>query len=224
MLVLALDSAAGASVALGSIDPATAAATILADRISKDSRSHAETMAGMVQDCLKQAAVEPHQLCSIITGTGPGPFTGLRIGIMTARTLAFAWQKPLYGLMSLYSLAEEGHQQARDQDQQRFLVASDARRREVYWAEFSLEETGYRLIRGPLVGPARDLPKLPAYGQGAGLYPADLNPVAGYQQVQPQAASLLKAAAALGIENLSQQTSPLYLRESDAQVPQQVKH
>ena len=67
---------------------------------------HAEVMGPYVQAALQDAGVRGEELDVILTGTGPGPFTGLRAGIVTARTLGFAWSVPVYGMMSLTALAE----------------------------------------------------------------------------------------------------------------------
>lgn len=216
MLILALDSSATASVALGSLTDA--GLTLLASRRTEDTRSHAEVMAPFVAEVLEEAGLTGQDLTALVTGTGPGPFTGLRAGIVTARSLAFAWGKPLYGLMSLTALAEEVAPVARAAGLSRYLVASDARRREVYTASYELTADGYILLDGPTVGPASQAGDLPAYGFGAGLYPQDLK-VQGATDRHPDAALLLAAAARLGLAKLSQDTSALYLRESDAKVP-----
>ncbi|MDO4898095.1 MAG: tRNA (adenosine(37)-N6)-threonylcarbamoyltransferase complex dimerization subunit type 1 TsaB [Rothia sp. (in: high G+C Gram-positive bacteria)] len=218
MLFLALDSSATASAALGRLE-ADGQLTLLAHRSSQDTRSHAEVMTPFVTELLQEAGVSGKDLTAVITGTGPGPFTGLRAGIVTARALAFAWGKPLYGLMSLTALAEQAAPAAREHGQNRFLVASDARRREVYSAVFELTDTGYQLVSGPTVGPAAETEDLPAYGFGTSLYPQELAAQAGFETLQPDASDLLAAAVRLGIENLSTDTSALYLRESDAKVP-----
>lgn len=217
MLFLALDSSATASVALGRIEGDQL--TLLAHRATEDTRSHAEVMSPFVADVMAEAGVSGHDLDAVLTGTGPGPFTGLRAGIVTARALAVAWDLPLYGMMSLTALAEAAHSAARDAGQQRFLVASDARRREVYSAMYELTETGYSLVEGPTVGPAAEAPALPAYGFGTSLYPQNLDAQTGFESLQPDASQLLCAAARLGTGALSADTSALYLRESDAKVP-----
>lgn len=212
---------------------------ILARFESEDTRSHAEVMAPFARAALQEAGVRGEDLDAILTGTGPGPFTGLRAGIVTARALGFAWSVPVYGMMSLTALAERAHREwvsvqdgategtggAEDAE---LLVASDARRREVYSARYRVNAEGYSLVDGPTVSPASEI--LPgegpsyAYGYGAGLYAETLEEhgwtiVGSAREVHPHAEYLVAAAARLGVENLSEDTSALYLRDSDAKVP-----
>ena len=234
---------------------------ILARYESEDTRSHAEVMGPYAQAALQDAGVRGEDLDAILTGTGPGPFTGLRAGIVTARALGFAWSVPVYGMMSLTALAERavsgavageaGGDTARDTpgdtageenverafafaegaelvEDAELLVLSDARRREVYSARYRVNAEGYSLVDGPNVCPASEI--LPgeapsyAYGYGAGLYSETLEEhgwaiVDSAREVHPHAEYLVAAAARLGVENLSEDTSAQYLRDSDAKVP-----
>lgn len=249
MLVLALDSSATASVALARVHGSEAGASfeILARYESEDTRSHAEVMGPYAQAALQDAGVRGEDLDAILTGTGPGPFTGLRAGIVTARALGFAWSVPVYGMMSLTALAERavsgvvageaGGDTAGEENVERafasaegaeLLVLSDARRREVYSARYRVNAAGYSLVDGPNVCPASEI--LPvegpsyAYGYGAGLYTEVLEEhgwtiVDSAREVHPHAEYLIAAAARLGVENLSEDTSAQYLRDSDAKVP-----
>ena len=176
MLVLALDSSATASVALARIDSDApgASAEILASYESEDTRSHAEVMAPYAAQVLADTGLDGAAVDAVLTGTGPGPFTGLRAGIMTARTLGFAWNKPVYGLMSLTAIVERAFADGAFRDSRtaansgmnraavETLVASDARRREIYCALFAVTENGYSLAAGPSVGPAHQT-HAPAY-------------------------------------------------------------
>lgn len=222
MLILAIDSSATASVTLGELSNRAAGAEvqILAHRETQDTRSHAEVMSVFVRDVLTEAQASSKDIEGIVTGTGPGPFTGLRAGIVTARTLSFALATPLYGLMSLNSIAENAWSDAQTRGYSEFLVAADARRREIYSATFATHETGYELIDGPRVGAATEVPALPAYGFGAGLYREQLEAVKGYTELHANSRGLLEASVRIGLENLSTDTQALYLRESDAKVPQ----
>mgnify|MGYP000895363055 CR=1 FL=1 len=248
MLVLALDSSATASVALARVHGSEAGASfeILARYESEDTRSHAEVMGPYAQAALQDAGVRGEDLDAILTGTGPGPFTGLRAGIVTARALGFAWSVPVYGMMSLTALAEHavsgavaGDTAGEENVERAFapaelaegaelLVLSDARRREVYSARYRVNAEGYSLVDGPNVCPASEI--LPggapsyAYGYGAGLYSETLEEhgwtiVDSAREVHPHAEYLVAAAARLGVENLSEDTSAQYLRDSDAKVP-----
>lgn len=241
MLVLALDSSATASVALARVHGSEAGASfeILARYESEDTRSHAEVMGPYARAALQDAGVRGEDLDAILTGTGPGPFTGLRAGIVTARALGFAWSVPVYGMMSLTALAEHavsGVVAGEENVERAFasaegaelLVLSDARRREVYSARYCVNAEGYSLVDGPNVCPASEI--LPgggpsyAYGYGAGLYTEALEEhgwtiVDSAREVHPHAEYLVAAAARLGVENLSEDTSAQYLRDSDAKVP-----
>jgi len=247
VLVLALDSSATASVALARVHGSEAGASfeILARYESEDTRSHAEVMGPYAQAALQDAGVRGEDLDAILTGTGPGPFTGLRAGIVTARALGFAWSVPVYGMMSLTALAERavsGVAAGEENVERAFasagsaelvegaelLVLSDARRREVYSARYRVNAEGYSLVDGPNVCPASEI--LPggapsyAYGYGAGLYSEALEEhgwtiVESARGVHPHAEYLVAAAARLGVENLSEDTSAQYLRDSDAKVP-----
>ena len=212
---------------------------ILARFESEDTRSHAEVMAPFARAALQEAGVHGEDLDAILTGTGPGPFTGLRAGIVTARALGFAWSVPVYGMMSLTALAERAYREgvfAQDgategtdgAEDAELLVASDARRREVYSARYRVNAEGYSLVDGPTVSPASEI--LPgegpsyAYGYGTGLYAETLEEhgwtiVGSAREVHPHAEYLVAAAARLGVQNLSEDTSALYLRDSDAKVP-----
>ena len=222
---------------------------ILARYESEDTRSHAEVMGPYAQAALQDAGVRGEDLAAILTGTGPGPFTGLRAGIVTARALGFAWSVPVYGMMSLTALAERavsgvvaGESVGEENAERAFasaegfepvegaelLVLSDARRREVYSARYRVNAEGYSLVDGPNVCPASEI--LPggspsyAYGYGAGLYAETLEEhgwtiVDSAREVHPHAEYLVAAAARLGVENLSEDTSAQYLRDSDAKVP-----
>ncbi|WDF32597.1 tRNA (adenosine(37)-N6)-threonylcarbamoyltransferase complex dimerization subunit type 1 TsaB [Arthrobacter agilis] len=215
MLLLALDTSAAATVALLRDDD------VVGRFGSGDTRSHAEVLAPAVQRVLADADVAGSDLDAVIAGVGPGPFTGLRAGLVTARTLSFVWGVPLHGVMSLDALAFEavasGAVGGTD-----FLVGTDARRGEVYWASYrSAGAAVPELLEGPHVGAAGTLPRgLPLVGRAASLYPADVVAVPAFATADPDAVSLGRAAhARLVARQPLLDTTPLYLRESDARVP-----
>ncbi|MEA5453364.1 tRNA (adenosine(37)-N6)-threonylcarbamoyltransferase complex dimerization subunit type 1 TsaB [Sinomonas sp. JGH33] len=240
MIILAIDTSAIASAALLRWHEDEAEAALLAQFATEDTKSHAEVLAPGIRALLDEQGLAVGEVDRIVVGVGPGPFTGLRSGIATARALAFAWSTPLSGLMSLDAIAwdvvasgasapalravpsGEGRATPVRALSSDFLVATDARRREVYWARYAASGA---LLDGPHVAYPDALPPLPVYGAGAGIYGEKLAAagavvVPGFERAQPTAASLGLAAVerlARGEELLD--TAPRYLRESDAQVP-----
>ncbi|MCW4464201.1 tRNA (adenosine(37)-N6)-threonylcarbamoyltransferase complex dimerization subunit type 1 TsaB [Glutamicibacter sp. MNS18] len=213
---LVIDTSANTSVAL--YDEATG--NVLAERNSERGNDQTETLAGYVQDVLADTGITGNELAGIIAGTGPGPFTGLRVGLVAARTFSYVWSLPLHGAMSLGALAHRVTRELAPTTD--FLVATDARRREVYWARFGTDGTR---LDGPHVGPAAELPALPVHGVGAGLYTEALAEAGA--TVADTSSNWLTRAADLAPRALADlatgadlsSTAPLYLRESDAQVP-----
>jgi tRNA threonylcarbamoyladenosine biosynthesis protein TsaB len=216
MLILAIDTSAVASAALVADD---APESVVASFATEDTRTHAEVLAPGIEQLLAGAGLSGADVDAVVTGVGPGPFTGLRSGIVTARTLAFVWGKPLYGVMSLDAIALEVAESTEAAAE--FLVATDARRKEVYWARYAIADAQLpRLLDGPHVGFAADLPELPVYGAGAGIYSDVVKAVPGFSTRQPEALSLGQfALARLAAGEQLPDSTPLYLRESDAQVP-----
>ena len=138
----------------------------------------------MVEAVLADAGGRPER---IVVGTGPATFTGLRVGLVTARTLAYAWGIPVDGVCSLDALgAEYGT----------CTVVTDARRREVYWATYV---DGVRMA-GPEVRAPGDVPVAGVVvGRGAALYP-DVFPDATAADPNPfYLVGVAEAARASGI-------------------------
>lgn len=215
VLILAIDTSAIASAAL-----LTGEGETLASFATADTRSHAEVLAPGIQDLLQQTGVSGTQIDALVVGVGPGPFTGLRSGIATARTLAFAWNKPLHGVMSLDAIALDAALDAWRAGVDEFVVATDARRKEVYWAHYRSTGGTPELLDGPHVTSPAEVPDLPAYGAGAGLYPDILHPVQDFAAAQPTADALGRTAVVRLVRGLElMDSAPLYLRESDAKVP-----
>ena len=215
MLILSIDTSAIASAAL-----LNGEGEILAAFATEDTRSHAEVLAPGIADLLAAEGLASGDLDAVVVGVGPGPFTGLRSGIVTARTLGFAWDKPVHGVMSLDAIAFEAATDAWRLGIDEFVVATDARRKEVYWAHYRSTGGTAELLAGPFVSDPSEVPDLPAYGAGAGLYPQVLHAVAGFEGAQPTAAALGRTAVVRLVRGLPLlDTTPLYLRESDAKVP-----
>ncbi|WP_153142903.1 tRNA (adenosine(37)-N6)-threonylcarbamoyltransferase complex dimerization subunit type 1 TsaB [Nesterenkonia halophila] len=215
-MLLAIDSSAGASAAV------TDGETVLAHRRTDATTTHAEVLAPAVREVLIEAGIRGAELDGVVVGVGPGPFTGLRVGLVLAHSLAEAWDLPLHGIGSLESLARRA---ARHGLTGEFLVTADARRREVHWARCRAAAGAAELLDGPHVGPAPDpaargLGDLPAVGRGVSLYPEDLAPAPGLPEDAARwtadAAELGQLAAAGAV---LRDPLPLYLRESDAVAP-----
>ncbi|TLP77173.1 tRNA (adenosine(37)-N6)-threonylcarbamoyltransferase complex dimerization subunit type 1 TsaB [Nesterenkonia sphaerica] len=220
MLLLSIDSSAGASAAL------TRRGEILQQWRTEETNSHAEVLTPAVQRMLEAAGVSGTDLDGVAVGVGPGPFTGLRVGLALAHALAEAWSKPLHGICSLDSVALRATDAGVEGE---FLVATDARRREVYWAHYVSDEAGSRLVKGPFVSPAAELPPLPVVGAGLQLYPEALHPAkvdqdpSGWTPDAVELGQLAAAALAGEIHGVLCQARPLYLRDSDAKVPEQMR-
>ena len=204
-MLLALDTATPAvTVALHDGERVVAASTVV------DAMRHGELLATGITAVLDEAWVARQDLTAIAVGVGPGPFTGLRVGLVTARTLGAVLEIPVYGVCTLDVLAAEAVDNGIGEP---FLVATDARRKEVYWASYS--ELGTR-VDGPQVSrPADIATDLPVVGRGAVLYP-DAFP-RGCPPEHPSAGVLAQALAEERIEPLDPE--PLYLRRPDAAEP-----
>ncbi|OIQ73635.1 tRNA threonylcarbamoyladenosine biosynthesis protein TsaB [mine drainage metagenome] len=208
--VLALDTATTrTSVAL--LDGAT---TLI--EVSHDGATgHGEALPRLAAEALGQ--ISPEQLRAISVGIGPGPFTGLRVGIAFARSMAWALEISVVGVCTLDALARDYVLQEPELSGD-FAVSTDARRKEVYWAVY--DRVGNR--KGdPIVTRSSeisgDLLALPTIGSGAALYPQDFT--AHCAPVFPTASSIGR----LGFEKLASgellSTEPLYLRRPDAIPP-----
>ena len=148
-----------------------------AEVVRQDSRRHGELLAPAVSAVLEEAGLTVADLTEVVCGVGPGPFTGLRVGVVTALVLAHGRGLPApRGVCSLDALAHAVHLGGEPGSD--LLVATDARRREVYWARYEMTPSGARRVEGPAVGRAASLPEqvrsLPAVGRGGLLYPEAL--------------------------------------------------
>ena len=205
-------------------DTATAAVTValhdgervVASSTSVDAMRHGEMLAPAILAVLDQAWVPRQDLTAIAVGVGPGPFTGLRVGLVTARTLAAVLEIPVYGVCTLDVLAAEAVD-AGATGGRPFLVATDARRKEVYWAAY--DESGERLDGPHVSKPAEVTTDAPVVGRGALLYPeAFSDPVA---PEHPDAGTLATVVTEERVELLD--PDPLYLRRPDTATPSRPK-
>ncbi len=230
MLLLAFDTATPAvTVALHD------GTHVLAETTTVDARRHGELLASSIDAVLAEAGAGRLDITAVAAGTGPGPYTGLRVGLVTARVLGSALVVPVYGAGTLDVIAADAAATARGRE---FIVATDARRREVYWARY--DAAGGRLD-GPAVGfpadvaemaaqrartaadPGHGAPGLLAAGAGALLYPGVLGEP--LDPPYPAAGTLARlvagqlAAGQLANRVLAAGAEPVYLRRPDARVP-----
>jgi tRNA threonylcarbamoyladenosine biosynthesis protein TsaB len=184
---------------------------VVASWAKVDARRHGELLAPGITAVLDEAWVPRLDVTAVAVGVGPGPFTGLRVGVVTARTLALALDIPAYGVCSLDVLAA----QAVDEGAvgRPFLVATDARRKEVYWAAY--DQDGVRLGDPQVSKPADVATRAPVVGSGAVLYP-DAFPH-GLGPELPDAGVLSRVVTDERVEVLD--AEPLYLRRPDAATP-----
>ena len=181
---------------------------VVASHLSVDAMRHGELLAPGITAVLDEAWVPRQDVTAIAVGVGPGPFTGLRVGLVTARTLGAALQIPVYGVCTLDVLAVE----AADAGvvDVPFVVATDARRKEVYWAFYDTQ--GNRLDGPHVSKPADVATDKPVVGRGALLYPEAFPNAVGPEY--PSARVLAGIVTDERAELLDPE--PLYLRRPDA--------
>ena len=201
MLVLALDTATPtlvAGVARWSVDGGV---EVLAEQSLPSGNRHAELLTPSVRDVLAAAGLRVRDLDALVVGLGPGPFTGLRVGVVTAATMGDALGIPVHGVCSLDAVGDGARS-----------VVTDARRKEVHWAVYGAD--GQRLA-GPGVVRPEDAPVVdPVLGDvrfaerlGREVVPAEVT-----------TAGLLRAAVPL-FGRPPAPLEPLYLRRPDAVPP-----
>jgi tRNA threonylcarbamoyl adenosine modification protein YeaZ len=214
VLVLALDTSSPAvSAALVRVEDG--GRETLAESVVVDARRHGELLAHGVRAVL--GARPMTAVDAVVVGLGPGPFTGLRVGLMTAAATADALDVPAYGVCSLDAVGAG----------ERVAVA-DARRKEVYWARYDADG---RRVEGPAVERPGELAerlrgaRVPLVGAGAVLHRAVLDGLAVEDgSPYPSAPALVAAAAERVLGRApSEPLTPLYLRRPDAVEPAGVK-
>ena len=216
MLVLALDTATPA-VTAGLLRLAHASPPeVLAERAAVNARAHGELLMPLVCEVLTVAGVRIRDLDAVVCGAGPGPFTGLRVGMVTAAALGDALDIPVYPVGSLDAIAQQAGAGTP------LLVVTDARRREVYWARY--DEGGAR-VEGPHVDRPVDVP-LAGLARVAGAADALAVPVlpAVVPPRHPNPVGLVAVvAAAVRAHAPPGPLRPLYLRRPDALEPGPIK-
>jgi tRNA threonylcarbamoyl adenosine modification protein YeaZ len=205
VILLAIDTATPA-VTAGVIRRGPSGVDVLAERVTLDPRAHAEQLTPNVVGALADAGLAMADLGAVVVGCGPGPFTGLRVGMASAAAYGHALGLPVYGVCSLDAIGVDTTGEV--------LVVTDARRREVYWARY---RDGVR-VDGPDVCSPTDVP-------------ADADAVAGSPEhaalfdlprlapTYPTASGLVRA---VDLTVPADPLVPMYLRRPDAK-PQPVR-
>lgn len=203
-MLLAIDTSAGTSVAI--IDGATG---VSVERSVNDTRRHAEVIGELIVECLDSTGVTVSALTGVAIGMGPGPFTGLRVGIAAATAFAVGANVPLLRVVSHDAIAFEHYRSGAAGP---LLVTTDARRHERYWSAYRGADDSHVPMRAAEPGLSRpgDIPSL-------------VTIIDGYDRVDADWIS----AAALGTlaETLASRShefvaiEPLYLRSPDVTVP-----
>jgi tRNA threonylcarbamoyl adenosine modification protein YeaZ len=198
--ILAIDTATPA-VTAGVVRRDGGNIEVLAERVTVDARAHAEQLTPNVVGALADAGITVDHLDAVVVGCGPGPFTGLRVGMATAAAYGHALGIPVHGVCSLDAIGIDTTGDA--------LVVTDARRREVYWARY---RDGVR-VDGPAVNAPVDVPA-DAQAVAGSPHHAGLFDLPRLSPVYPTAAGLVRVLADWTAEPAA--LLPLYLRRPDA--------
>jgi len=212
-------------VLLLAFDTATPAVTaalhdgerVLAESTVVDARRHGELLVPAIDRVLTTAGAGLPDVTGVVVGVGPGPYTGLRVGLVTAAAFGDALGVPVHGVCTLDGLAWAAGEAGLDGP---FTVATDARRKEVYWARY--DGPGRRVTEPAVDRPADiadEVAALPAVGAGADLYPAVFTGHRAGPAHQSAGALAALAAHRLVTGEPFAPALPLYLRRPDAKVP-----
>ncbi len=199
-MILAIDSSAGTAVAV-----TDEAGLALSSASTSDRRSHAEAIGPLIQQALDEAAVSPTDISTVVMGVGPGPFTGLRVGMAAAEAFAWGASLPVRPVRSHDVLAV-------DLDQER-LVVSDARRGEWACTRYAPHPDGgpARVVTETFLLPKSELPDdAMTYQDAEVVFLSEVDPV------------MLAAVAQTrrGRGDTPIDPRPLYLRQPDVTMPQ----
>lgn len=198
MKILAIDTSVGVSIAILENE------NVLAETTKNEHGIQGEQTAALIQELLAKANLTITDLTDVVVGVGPGPYTGLRVGIATAQAIAFAKGIPISGICSLDAVAYDFGKPC--------VVVTDARRKELYWAKYDSDR-----ILGPEVNTPEQISiahnDAQFVGPGVELYPDFIRG----QELPLRAASLGLLFASGNAKVIP--VAPLYIRKPDAQEP-----
>ena len=224
MLILGIDTATvQVSCAVGGHEG------VLASTLSSRGKRHAESLTPAIQFACRQARIELSEISVVAVDLGPGLFTGLRVGVATAKAMAYALQVPMIGVSSLDLLAFPVRFTSR-----LIVAVIDARRGELFYAFYRQVPGGVQRLIDHQVGTAEDLAsELLASGEECllvgdggiryrevfdGLKKVD---VVGAELAHPSASSLVMLAHAQALREQFVKPwdlTPMYLRKPDAEI------
>jgi tRNA threonylcarbamoyladenosine biosynthesis protein TsaB len=222
MLILGIETATGqVGVALGGHEGVIAGFEVARGR------RHAEILTPAIQFVCAQAEIELEELGCIAVDTGPGLFTGMRVGLATAKALALALRIPMIGISSLDLLAFSCRHSERV-----VVPVIDARKGEVFWAMYRQVPGGVQQVVSPSVGPVEELvadllarsQDALCVGDGAARYRDEILDgfhceIAGPEH--PPVSALVQLAHAQALREewcRPDEIVPAYLRAPDAQI------
>lgn len=128
-----------------------------AQRVVCNPRGHMELLVPHIVECLAEAGIRAEELGAVVVGVGPGPFTGLRVGMATGAAYADALRIPVHGIPSLAAISASARQAGVLADGESVLVATDARRREWYSATYRWDGPVLHTLREPFVAAPGDV-------------------------------------------------------------------
>ncbi len=233
MLILGIDTSTDSvSVAIGE------GSRVLAQSEAVSDRQHCEALAPMIDFVRQQAGVSFREIGAIAVDTGPGLFTGLRVGVAAAKAIAFSLDLPIIGICSLDVLAT-----AAPSSDAVIVSVIDARRHETFWSMYRNIEKDQTRVLEPRVGPVSELvtsvlergQSALFVGNGALQYRREIVESLGTSNVtsmwgcefadarfsRPTAATVVQMAHQMAIDERWQsaaELSPMYLRQPDAEI------
>ncbi|WP_194409343.1 tRNA (adenosine(37)-N6)-threonylcarbamoyltransferase complex dimerization subunit type 1 TsaB [Microbacterium cremeum] len=211
-MILGIDTSLGSAVAVVEPD-----GVVRSQVESLDPRGHAEVVGTLIERALAEASVTPAHVTHVAAGMGPGPFTGLRVGIAASRAFALGCGVPVVPVVSHDAVALEllihdaltgGYEHA---DDETFAVVTDARRREFAYTLYrGLDDDGLPVrVAEPALVPRDELDRVLA---DAGAMRRDAERI-------PAAMLALVAARALSAGRTVAPAQALYLRSPDVTLP-----
>jgi tRNA threonylcarbamoyl adenosine modification protein YeaZ len=196
---LAIDTSSGTTVAV------LKDGVVLEELCYLEPMTHSERIGSAIEQVLQSAGVLPKQITQVVAGVGPGPFTGIRVGLAASKYFALGVAAELVGVCSLDSIALDFYKQR--MGSANLLVTTDARRKEVFWATYSGVENGMPVrTSGPNVNKFDDI--------------ATITDISNHEStligVRAGALGQIAFAQSKSVGGTNRDVSPIYLREPDA--------